>query len=137
MYTLSEARASHWMLLVLADRIDVVESRFGAMGEGRPGNPISETGVLAELEKHSIRSGRHRVDIKHQWMDPLITIAPYAIGGYLVYRAGRAIAAAVGRDDDDTSWRMAARRRRAEVAGDDGPVPRTRMDGDTYQPGYR
>jgi hypothetical protein len=137
-YTLSEGRSSHWLLLMLADRVDVLESRVESVLEGHPDNVIGETGVIAELKKHPLRSrvGRHRTDLKHQWMDPLITMAPYVIGGYLALRAGRAIADAVG-GDDDASWRMAARRRRAEVARDDDPVPRARMRGDTRQPTYR
>ena len=92
-YTLSEGRTSHWMLLMLADRIDVMESRVEAVREGRPDNPLSETGVVAEFKKHGIRSrvGQHRTDLKHQWMDPLIVAAPWVIGGYLAYRAGRAL----------------------------------------------
>lgn len=139
-YTLSEGRSSHWLLLMLADRIDVAESRLESVAQGHPDNVIGETGVLAEFKKHGLRSrvGHHRTDLKHQWMDPLITMAPYAIGGYLLYRAGRAVAGAVaGGDDDDAQWRMAARRRRAEMSGDDDPVPLARMRGDTRQPAYR
>jgi hypothetical protein len=72
------------------------------------------------------------VDVKHQWMDPLIVAAPYLIAGYVAYRAGTALTGALsgGRDGDDASWRTAARRRRAEVPGfdddafDDPPVAR-------------
>jgi hypothetical protein len=145
-YTLSEGRTSHWMLLVLADRIDVLESRFEAIGEGHPDNPITETGVLAEFKKHGIRSraGRHRVDVKHQWMDPLIVAAPYLLAGYVAYRAGTALTGALsGRSDDDSSWRTAARRRRAQVAGydddefDDQPVARRYGPAGTGRPGMR
>lgn len=120
-YTLSEGRTSHWLLLMLADRVDVLESRVESVLEGHPDNVIGETGVMAEFKKHPIRSrvGHHRTDLKHQWMDPLITMAPYAIGGYLVYRAGRAITGAL-----------------ADVGNDD-PVPPARMRGDTRQPAYR
>jgi len=92
-YTLSEGKTSHWMLLMAADRVDVLESRFEAVLQGRPDNPLSETGVIAEFKKHGIRSrvGRDRADLKHQWMDPLIVAAPYLIGGYALYRAGRAL----------------------------------------------
>lgn len=92
-YTLSEGRTSHWMLLMLADRIDVMESRVEAVREGRPDNPLSETGVIAEFKRHGVRSrvGQHRTDLKHQWMDPLMVAAPWLIGGYVAYRAGRAL----------------------------------------------
>jgi hypothetical protein len=126
-YTLSEGRSSHWLLLMLADRIDVLESSAEAVMEGRPDNPLSETGIIAELKRHPVRSrvGKHRTDLKHQWMDPLIVAAPWLIGGYLAYRAGSALAGALGgRDDDDRPRRMPrARRREVEVdyaAGDYG-----------------
>jgi hypothetical protein len=115
-YTLSEGRTSHWMLLVLADRIDVLESRVEGVLEGHPDNVIGETGILAEFKKHGIRSrvGQHRIDLKHQWMDPLITMAPYVIAGYAAYRAGRALTGAFGggRDDDELEleYEPAARR---------------------------
>lgn len=120
-YTLSEGRSSHWLLLLLADRIDVLESRVGSVMEGHPDNVIGETGIMAEFKKHPIRSrvGQHRTDLKHQWMDPLITMAPYAVGGYLVYRAGRALAQATGvLEDDESPMRAAAARRRGQVQGD-------------------
>ena len=126
-YTLSEGRTSHWMLLMLADRIDVMESRVEAVGEGRPDNPLSETGIVAELRHHGIRSrmGQHRTDLKHQWMDALIVGAPYLVGGYLAYRAGSALAGSLGLldGDDDSPMRQAAARRRREVEADD-PRPR-------------
>lgn len=114
-YTLSEGRTSHWMLLIAADRVDVLESRFESLLQGRPDNVVGETGILAEFKKHGIRSrvGQHRVDLKHQWMDPLITMAPYVIAGYLAYRAGRALTgAAGGRGDDELEleYEPAARR---------------------------
>ena len=116
-YTLSEGRTSHWMLLMLADRIDVMESRVEGVLEGHPDNVIGETGILAEFKKHGIRSrvGQHRTDLKHQWMDPLLTMAPYVIAGYAAYRAGRALTGAFGgggRDDDEfeLEYEPAARR---------------------------
>lgn len=103
-YTLSEGRTSHWMLLMLADRVDVLESGLEAALEGKPDNPLSETGVIAEFKRHGIRSrlGQHRVDLKHQPLDALIVAAPWLIGGYVAYRAGRALARAVTPDRDVT-----------------------------------
>lgn len=94
-YTLSEGRSSHWLLLMLADRIDVMESRMEAVAEGRPDNPLSETGVIAEFKRHGIRSRvreSQRADLKHQWIDPLIVAGPWLLAGYAAYRAGRALA---------------------------------------------
>jgi hypothetical protein len=67
-YRFSEGRAAHWTLLMLADRVDVVEHRVLALAHGRPDNVITETGVLAEYKRHGIRSrvGQHRADLVHQ-----------------------------------------------------------------------
>jgi hypothetical protein len=87
----SEGQSAHWLLLVAADRVDVVESGVRSLAMLRPDNPITETGVLAEARYHGMRSrlGHNRADTKHQWMDPLIVGAPW-IGGivatYLVVR---------------------------------------------------
>jgi hypothetical protein len=93
-YTLSEGRASHWLLLMAADRVDVLESSVEALLKGHPDNPVTETGVLAEFKAHGIRSrvGRHRADLKHQPLDTLIVAAPWvlALGG--AFLAGRAVA---------------------------------------------
>jgi len=73
----SEARAAHWLLLVLGDRIDVAGSRVRAVFEGRPDNPVAETGVLGEAGAHPLgsRFGRGRADLKHAWIDPVLAVA--------------------------------------------------------------
>ncbi|HEX8691921.1 MAG TPA: hypothetical protein VF746_05860 [Longimicrobium sp.] len=97
-YTLSEGRASHWLLLMAADRVDVLESSVEALLTGHPDNPITETGVVAEFKRHGIRSrvGQHRADLKHQPLDALIVAAPWvlALGG--AFLAGRALARRLG-----------------------------------------
>jgi hypothetical protein len=92
-YTLGEGKTSHWMLLMAADRVDVVESMVEAALQGKPDNPVAESGVGAELTRHGVASrvGRNRVDLKHQWMDPLIVAAPWLLAGYVGYSAGRAL----------------------------------------------
>ncbi len=122
-YTLSEGKTSHWMLLMLADRIDVLESRVEAVREGRPDNPLSETGIIAEFKKHGIRSrvGQHRTDLKHQWMDPLIVAAPWLIAGYVAYRA-------VSRATDARAAR--SRRGGAEMDYDRDAPPLRQSDAD-------
>jgi hypothetical protein len=74
----SEGRAAHWLLLILGDRIDVAGSRVRAVFEGQPDNPITETGIRAELGNHPIgsRFGRGRADTNHTWIDPLIVAGP-------------------------------------------------------------
>jgi hypothetical protein len=86
-YRFSEARASHWLLLLGADRIDVLEARMEALLRGRPDSRILETGVLSEFRRGGglpARLGRGRADVKHQWIDALYFAAPYvALGGAL------------------------------------------------------
>ena len=92
-YTLGEGKASHWLLLMAADRVDVVESMVESALQGKPDNPVAESGVKAEFTRHGVdsRLGRNRVDLKHQWMDPLIVAAPWLLAGYVGYSAGKAL----------------------------------------------
>jgi hypothetical protein len=55
-YTLGEGKASHWLLLMAADRVDVVESMVESTLRGKPDNPITETGVVAEFTRGGISS---------------------------------------------------------------------------------
>lgn len=84
----SEGQAVHWLLLMAGDRVDVVESRLHSLVALRPDNPITETGLLAEVRHHGLRSrlGHKRADIKHQWMDPFIVGAPWIAGVVVSYR---------------------------------------------------
>jgi hypothetical protein len=88
-YTLSEGRTAHWLLLIVGDRVDVLEGRVEALMKGQPDNPITETGILAEFKRSAFRSrfGQHRADLKHQPIDVLLWAAPYlaiAAGAYMV-----------------------------------------------------
>jgi hypothetical protein len=84
----SEGRAAHWLLLVLADRVDAVEEHLASFLTGRPDNPITETGVTSEFTHHGISSrlGRKRADLVHQALDPIIVAGPWvvAVGGAVV-----------------------------------------------------
>jgi hypothetical protein len=75
----SEGRAAHWLLLILGDRVDAVESHIVSLGTLRPDNPVTETGVLSELGHRPLRSrfGRDRADLKHMWLDPIIVVGPW------------------------------------------------------------
>jgi hypothetical protein len=82
----SEARAAHWLLLVLGDRIDALEHHAASLLTTHPDNPITETGVLSEFRRHGLRSRSegHRVDRVHQTLDPVLVGGPWvlaAIGG--------------------------------------------------------
>jgi hypothetical protein len=92
-YRYSEGRLSHWLLLVGADRVDVLESRVTSLLRGRPDNPITEAGLQSEWKRHGLRSrvGQHRADLKHQPLDLLLTSAPWLAAGALIYAFGRAV----------------------------------------------
>jgi transposase InsO family protein len=88
----SEAQVAHWLLLMLGDRVDVLESRVTAVMRGRPDNVIAETGVRAEFRNRAYRTrfGQHRADLVHQPIDLVLWAAPYvalAGGAYLLAQA--------------------------------------------------
>ena len=89
----SEGQAAHWLLLIAGDRIDTVESALRSFVTLRPDNPITQTGVLAEVKRHGVRSrlGHNRADVKHHWMDPVIVGAPWAGAVAAVVLTGRRI----------------------------------------------
>jgi hypothetical protein len=74
-FTYSEARAAHWLLLLGADRVDVVESRVLDLMQGRA--TLLPTGLSTEATHGGWRSraGAGRVDVLHQWMDPVVATA--------------------------------------------------------------
>jgi len=88
----SEARATHWLLLLAADRVDALESTVGSLLSRRPDTPVAETGVRSELTHHgaSSRVGRRRADVGHQLLDPVVVLSPWVAGaaatGVLVRR---------------------------------------------------
>jgi hypothetical protein len=90
-YKFGEGRARHWLILIAADRIDVVESRFQAIARGRPDNKITETGILAEKHYHGIRSrrGQGRYDVRHHPIDYAMRVAPWALLGFAAYKFGQ------------------------------------------------
>ncbi len=79
----SEARAAHWLLLMLGDRVDAVESHLRSFATLRPDNPITETGVLSEFRRHGIASrfGTRRADGSHTWLDPILVAGPWVLAG--------------------------------------------------------
>ncbi|MFU8947301.1 hypothetical protein ACLRGF_11275 [Mycetocola zhadangensis] len=83
----SEGRAAHWLILLGADRVDAVESHLRSFLTTRPDNPITETGVLSEFNRGGISSrfGRKRVDVNHQWIDPILVAGPWiaAVGAII------------------------------------------------------
>ena len=73
----SEGQTAHWMLLVLADRIDMLESMVTETFRGRPDNPLKEYGLKAELKYNGLRSrvGRKRNDVLRLPVELLFTPA--------------------------------------------------------------
>lgn len=67
-YKFSEGRNVHWLTLLLADRINVLESLVIDLVRGHPDNPLSESGLSAEWKRHGLRSrlDQHRSDVKMQ-----------------------------------------------------------------------
>src|SRR5687768_15601365 len=65
-YEYSEGRARHWLLLMLADRVDVLESVVRDLLRGRPDNLVAEYGVRSEFSRNGLRSrlGRRRFDVR-------------------------------------------------------------------------
>jgi hypothetical protein len=89
----SEARAAHWLLLVLADRVDAWEHHLQSFLTLRPDNPITETGVLSEFTHHgfSSRFGQRRADLKHQPLDPIIVGGPWVGAACVAYVGARTV----------------------------------------------
>jgi hypothetical protein len=84
----SEGRAAHWLILMVADRVDSLGSHFQSLLTLRPDNPITETGVFSEFTCHGIASrvGKKRADLTHQPLDVIIIAAPWVVAGGAVYR---------------------------------------------------
>jgi hypothetical protein len=89
----SEARAGHWLLLVVADRVDAVESHLRSFATAHPDNPITESGVLSEFSRHGISSrfGRKRADLNHVWLDPIVVAGPWLLAGGVIFSGVRAL----------------------------------------------
>jgi len=60
-----------------------------------PDNPITETGITAELTHHGLSSRVHHkpVDLAHQWIDPILVAGPWALTAVAGYRAVKGLAA--------------------------------------------
>jgi hypothetical protein len=83
----SEARLGHWLLLILADRVDAWEEHVKSFATLHPDNPITETGVKAEFTHSGLRSrfGSKRTDWRHQSLDPVIVVGPWLAAAGVAY----------------------------------------------------
>jgi hypothetical protein len=77
----SEARVGHWLLLMLADRVDAWESHLASFATLRPDNPVTQTGVRAEVGASGLSSrlGRKRTDVVHHALDPVVVAGPWVV----------------------------------------------------------
>jgi hypothetical protein len=80
-YRYSEGKMSHWMTLLLADRVNVIESRVSDLLRGHPDNPIKESGIAAEFKRHGLssRMGQRRADITRMRNQVLLVAGMAAI----------------------------------------------------------
>ena len=94
----SEGRAAHWLLLMLADRVDAVEEHLKSFATLRPDNPITQTGIKAEFTHHGLSSriGRKRTDLVHQPLDPVIVAGPWVAAAGAAVAGGRALVRSLG-----------------------------------------
>jgi len=76
----SEGRAAHWLLLIAGDRVESAGAHLRSLATLRPDQPLTETGVTAELRAGASRSRRGRVDRSHTWTDPLLVGGPWVLG---------------------------------------------------------
>ncbi|MER7586305.1 hypothetical protein ABTW72_02025 [Micromonospora sp. NPDC127501] len=90
----SEGRAAHWLLLLAADRVDVVEGTLASVLTRHPDNPIAETGVRSEFTHHGLSSRLRgkRVDRVHHPLDPVLVAAPWVLAAGVAYLALRRVA---------------------------------------------
>ena len=95
----SEGRVGHWMLLILADRVDAVEHHLESFLTRRPDIPITETGIRSEVTHGGLRSrfGDGRTDWRHQLLDPVVVVGPWIAAAGLSYRQGRKLVRALRR----------------------------------------
>jgi hypothetical protein len=93
----SEGRAAHWLLLMLADRVDAWENHLTSFLTLRPDNPITETGVKSEFTHHGLKSrlGTKRADLVHQPLDPIIIVGPWVAAGGVAYAGARRLVRSV------------------------------------------
>ena len=93
----SEARTAHWLLLIVADRVDAWESHLRSLLTLRPDNPITETRVISEFTHHGLKSrlGTKRADLVHQPLDPIIIVGPWVAAGGAAYAGARRLVRSV------------------------------------------
>ena len=94
-----EGRLGHWLLLILADRVDAWEEHLRSFATARPDNPITQTGVRSEFTHGGLRSrfGSPRTDWRHQWIDPVLVAGPWVVAAGVAVRGVRGLTRALRR----------------------------------------
>ena len=90
-----EARTAHWLLLIVADRVDALESHLASLATAHPDDPVTQSGVRAELSHHGLASRRGRVDWRHHLLDPVLVVGPWVLAGWGAVAAARGLVRAV------------------------------------------
>jgi hypothetical protein len=93
----SEGRAAHWLLLVLADRVDAWGSHLRSFATLRPDPPVTGLGSEFTHAGLSSRLGRKRADVNHQVLDPVIVIGPWVAAAGAAYVGVRGLVRAARR----------------------------------------
>lgn len=90
-FRFSEGQKPHWLLLILADRINEVEGILESVFAGKVNNPLHEMGLKSELKNSAFRSrfGQHRTDVKRQGRE-LMLVAGLGLGYWVVKRLRKA-----------------------------------------------
>jgi hypothetical protein len=94
----SEARAAHWLLLLVADRVDSTASSIRSLTTRHPDNPVTETGVISETTNNGLRSrlATRRADVKHHAIDPVLVAAPWLLRAAMLYAGLRSLSRLLG-----------------------------------------
>jgi hypothetical protein len=93
-FRFSEGKKAHWLLLLVADRVDVLEEGIKSILKLNVHNPLSEMGLAAELRRGGFftRFGQHRADVRRQKRE-LIALLGLGAGAVLLSQAKKRKAA--------------------------------------------
>lgn len=93
-FRFSEGQKSHWLLLLMADRVDVFEEAIKSVLELKAHNPFSEMGLASEFRRGGFfsRFGQHRTDVRRQKRE-LMVLLGLGAGAVLLNQAKKRKAA--------------------------------------------
>jgi hypothetical protein len=75
-FKFSEGRKLHWVLLLFADRVDVLEEGIKSILNLNAHNPLSEMGLGVELRRGAFfsRFGQNRTDVRRQKRELMVLL---------------------------------------------------------------